>query len=460
MPERQGETPEIDVTALMEEIRARIRRRQPELSPPDTASPRPNDSVATDVAALQSDYDIYHLHFTSHRRVLGRLVVLAKRLLRQLLTPILERQLAYNAANARVAAYLYQRLDELPQQRAALQALSERLDGVQQQQTAALRALRAELLEQLAEMVTGQLQALREQQARGFQELRDAVMSRLDALAKSQDHIRELERSVLRLKTELRWQEQRLDRVLEEARKRLPGPFTGEQLQSLAEEERHALDGLYVTFEDRFRGSREEIKGRLRVYLPIIREAKLDADDALVLDLGCGRGEWLELLREEGVRARGVDLNQVLVDACRQQGFEVVAGDALEHLRSLPDASVGAVTAFHLIEHLPFEVFVKLLDETVRVLRPGGVAIFETPNPENVLVGSYTFYLDPTHRHPLPSPLVQFMVEARGLCRVQVMPLHPVPEACRVAEAAGEVAQRFNEYFYGPQDYAVIGWKV
>jgi SAM-dependent methyltransferase len=104
-------------------------------------------------------------------------------------------------------------------------------------------------------------------------------------------------------------------------------------------------------------------------------------------------------------------------------------------------------------------VLVKLMDEIVRVLKPGGVAIFETPNPENVLVGSYTFYLDPTHRNPLPSAVVKFMAEARGLCRVEVMPLHAL-EAYRMEEAGLEITKRFNEYFYGPQDYAIIGWKA
>jgi hypothetical protein len=98
------------------------------------------------------------------------------------------------------------------------------------------------------------------------------------------------------------------------------------------------------------------------------------------------------------------------------------------------------------------------LDETVRVLKPGGIAIFETPNPQNVLVGSCNFYMDPTHRNPLPSPMLRFLAEARGLCRVSVLDLHPYPEAFHLD--GSELATRFNQYFYGPQDYAVIGWKV
>jgi SAM-dependent methyltransferase len=138
----------------------------------------------------------------------------------------------------------------------------------------------------------------------------------------------------------------------------------------------------------------------------------------------------------------------------------VTEGEAIAYLLAQPPSSFGAVTGFHIIEHLPFDTLIKLFEETVRVLKPGGLAIFETPNPENVLVGSCNFYYDPTHRNPLPSAMVKFLAEARGLCRIEIMNLHPYPESYRVEEGDLDVAQRFNEYFYGPQDYAIIGWKV
>ena len=301
---------------------------------------------------------------------------------------------------------------------------------------------------QVRDSVTETLQAQQEQCSRTERTLADADI-----------RIVELERIGLRLKTNLGLQERRLTMFLEEARKRLPDPLSQEQLQIMAEEERHALDALYVSFEDQFRGSREDIKERLRVYLPTLKQAQLGTDEMPVLDVGCGRGEWLELLKEQSLRAQGIDVNRILVEECQRQGLEVIERDVIVYLRTLPDASLGAVTGFHIIEHLPFEVLVKLMDETVRVLKPGGVAIFETPNPENVLVGSYTFYLDPTHRNPLPSAVVKFMAEARGLCRVEVMPLHAL-EAYRMEEAGLEITKRFNEYFYGPQDYAIIGWKA
>src|SRR5262249_51947932 len=157
-------------------------------------------------------------------------------------------------------------------------------------------------------------------------------------------------------------------------------------------------------FHDDFRGTREEIKDRLRVYLPIVKEV----GPGTALDVGCGRGEWLELLRDEGVQARGVDLNRHMIEDCRQRGLDVVPMDALTHLRGIPDASLAAVCGFHLVEHLAFDAFIMLLDETVRVLRSGGVAIFETPNPANLLVGSCNFYQDPTHRAPIPTGLARY----------------------------------------------------
>lgn len=231
-------------------------------------------------------------------------------------------------------------------------------------------------------------------------------------------------------------------------------------MRGIADEAKHALEALYVSFDDQFRGIREDIKSRLRVYLPLLKEVKLGSDTLPILDVGCGRGEWLELVQEEDLRVQGIDLNRVLVAECHSRGLEAIEGEAVSYLSSLPQNSVGAVTGFHIIEHLPLDGLVRLLDETVRILKPGGVAIFETPNPENVLVGSHNFYLDPTHRNPLPSATVKFLVEARGLCRVEIVNLHPYPESQQLEDTGLDIVKRFNRFFYGPQDYAVIGWKV
>jgi SAM-dependent methyltransferase len=214
------------------------------------------------------------------------------------------------------------------------------------------------------------------------------------------------------------------------------------------------LDELYSALEDRFRGTREEIKERCRIYLPYIQALP----DPIVIDLGSGRGEWLELLNEAGIEARGVETNRVAIAQCRERGFDVVDDDVITYLRSLAGASVAAITGFHIIEHVSIDALVTLLDEVLRVLRPGGLAIFETPNPENVVVGSNFFYLDPTHKHPLPSELMEFLFDNRGFAPVEVLNLHPW-DSGRVA-GEGELAERFNGFFFGPMDYAILGWKT
>jgi|SRR5919199_256497 O-antigen chain-terminating methyltransferase len=276
-------------------------------------------------------------------------------------------------------------------------------------------------------------------------------------------HLKDLDERYFRndsyLKNDLAQQKRLIALFLEEARQRLPEPFNPEQLQTFVQEDQHLLDAFYVAFEEYFRGSREDILNRLKVYLPLIEEAKIGTAESPILDLGCGRGEWLELLRESSYTARGIDTNRVMIEQCRNRGLEAFESDAITYLQSLPDASLGAVTGFHIIEHLPLPVLIELLNQTARVLKSGGLAIFETPNPQNILVGSNNFYIDPTHRNPLPSTLSKFMLENTGLTSVKIMNLNPYQESYKVS-GSEQIVERFNDYFYGSQDYAVVGYKV
>jgi O-antigen chain-terminating methyltransferase len=218
------------------------------------------------------------------------------------------------------------------------------------------------------------------------------------------------------------------------------------------------LDGFYAAFEDAFRGDRASIKSRQAAYLPYLSRGHAGTSDAPVLDIGCGRGEWLELLGENGLAARGVDLNALFVEQCRNHGFEVIHGDAVACLAALPDGALGAVTGFHIAEHLPFDTLVGLLDEVLRVLRPGGTLILETPNPENLLVGALNFYDDPTHRNPLTPRAMDFLARQRGYSATEILRLNPYPPSFHVVDPS-PLAERFNGLFYGPQDYALIAVK-
>lgn len=217
-------------------------------------------------------------------------------------------------------------------------------------------------------------------------------------------------------------------------------------------------DQLYVDFENVFRGSREDIKGRLKIYLSTIEESIKSKETCGILDLGCGRGEWIELLKENGYKAKGIDMNQVMIQLCKDLGLDVELNDAFNYLSQLEDSSLGLVTGFHLIEHLPYEKQIKLIDEIFRVLKPNGLMVLETPNPQNILVGSGTFFIDPTHVKPMFPDTLRFLAEKRGFKNVEIKLLNPL-ESFNILEDS-IVAERMNKHFYGPQDFAVVGWKI
>jgi SAM-dependent methyltransferase len=214
------------------------------------------------------------------------------------------------------------------------------------------------------------------------------------------------------------------------------------------------MSDFYKAFEDRYRGSRETVKERLRVYLPFLAALRRRGAEGRVLDLGCGRGEWLELLRETGVAAAGVDVDEGMLASCREAGLAVHAGDLLSNLRECAAESLDVVSAFHVVEHLPFSRLQAVVQEALRVLRPGGLLVMETPNPENLSVGAAGFYLDPTHVRPLHPGLLAFVPEHYGFARVKILRLQE-PSAL----AQGAVPTLLNVLRDVSPDYAVVAEK-
>jgi O-antigen chain-terminating methyltransferase len=230
-------------------------------------------------------------------------------------------------------------------------------------------------------------------------------------------------------------------------------------------DDKPSLEEQYASFEQTFRGEREQIKLRAMHYLNTLAGAGIEpGDEGVVLDLGSGRGEWLEVLAEHGYHGRGVDSNRGVLKASEARGHEVVEADALDYLRAQPGGSFAAITSMHMVEHMPHPVVIRLLDEALRALRPGGVLILETPNPENVLVGSCMFYMDPTHLHPIPPPLLQWTVQTRGFEQVEIERLSESRGSSDLKPVSDEVpgAAQINQmvaWFTAPPDYAVIARK-
>lgn len=230
----------------------------------------------------------------------------------------------------------------------------------------------------------------------------------------------------------------------------------------------------YLAFENAFRGSPDDIRQRLSAYVPLF-EGRQD-----VLEIGCGRGEFLALLQERGISARGLDLNEAMVQETRDRGLQAVRADALEYLTALPDASLGGVFAAQVVEHLEPGYLGRLVETATHKLRPGGLVVFETINPTCWVAFFESYIRDLTHVRPLHPETLQFLLRAAGLSKVDIKLTSPVPEAQRLArmpwqftfddpavrdaftaivDGVNAHADALNARLFSFQDYAVIGEK-
>jgi O-antigen chain-terminating methyltransferase len=223
----------------------------------------------------------------------------------------------------------------------------------------------------------------------------------------------------------------------------------------------------YVGFEHAFRGSPEEIRRRLDAYVP-----KFEGQTG-VLDIGCGRGEFLDLLRAHGIAARGVDLNAAMVDEARARGLDATPADALAYLQAQPDASLGGIFAAQVVEHLQAPYLLALLETAAHKIRPGGLIVLETINPACWVAFFESFLRDPTHVWPLHPETLQYLLRASGFDRLEIEYTSPVDPSARLlplARPAGDASSiadvvdtmnenldKLNARLFTCQDYAVIG---
>ncbi|MCM3881413.1 MAG: class I SAM-dependent methyltransferase [Vicinamibacterales bacterium] len=220
----------------------------------------------------------------------------------------------------------------------------------------------------------------------------------------------------------------------------------------------------YVGFEDRFRGSQREISLRMEDYLPLLASA------SDVVDVGCGRGELLDLLKRHGVTARGVDVNLAMVELCLSRGLSVEAGDALGYLARQPDASIGGLVAIQVVEHFEPAYLSTFLETAYQKMRPGAPIILETINPACWMAFFETYIRDLTHQRPLHPETLRYLVQASGFQNVDVQFRQPVgegdkldrvgsvpaPDMASLANAINAHADKLNARLFSWMDYAVV----
>lgn len=213
----------------------------------------------------------------------------------------------------------------------------------------------------------------------------------------------------------------------------------------------HFQDVDWLKFAEKFRGSESAIQQRQQIYADRFR------DHAPVLDLGCGRGELLEVLRQAGIQATGIDLNDDSLAVCRAKGLRAESADLFTYLSALPDSSLSGIVCSQVVEHLPPERLPELIRLAHAKLRAGGLLALETPNPECLAIFATHFYLDPTHRHPIPPALLSFYLEEAGFGRIEVERLSPASESM---PSLNELPEAFRKEFFGALDYAVFARKL
>jgi O-antigen chain-terminating methyltransferase len=212
-----------------------------------------------------------------------------------------------------------------------------------------------------------------------------------------------------------------------------------------------ALPFDYSRFAERFRGSEDYVKRGQKFYVPYFAGCKN------VLDVGCGRGEFLDLMREAGVPARGIDLSVESVNLCQQRGFEAEVADLFSYLEGLHDASLDGIFSAQVVEHLPPNRLPEMIRLAAQKLARGGVLAIETPNPQCLAIFATHFYLDPTHVRPIPHALLSFYMEENGIGHIEVHPRSPAMESM---PALASLPDDFRDAFFGGLDYAIIGRKL
>jgi O-antigen chain-terminating methyltransferase len=272
----------------------------------------------------------------------------------------------------------------------------------------------------------------------------DSVLKLIDALSEQADANARARENADRLLREL---EERLVRL---ERRRVAGPAGAPAVTVAAQSAATALPD-YFAFESRMRGSVEAIRERQRHYVEDFQGA------APVLDIGCGRGEFLSLLRDAGIEARGIDADADMVAYARGEGLEVTQDDVVQHLDALPDGSLGGIFMAQVVEHLPPAALVRSLQLGAAKLRPGGLLVAETINPLSPLALRH-YFADLTHAQPLVPETLELLARQAGFASTETRFLNEPAE--RLAEPDDPViaanVRRLNEVLFAPLDYALL----
>jgi SAM-dependent methyltransferase len=447
---------EINVEEIMTKIRENIRRRQTagELLPDTdsiitstsknvTITPF-NDTIGRDISSINANWDIHNNSYfiSSHRPSIGKILVKARRLVhgevRRYVDPVISRQTEFNASTVRILNQTSQKIEDL--------------DLKISQQEMELNRYFSYLQEELSKNISLQEQELIQKISQQDEELNASIQI---CVAKNFHDVFSKFDTDLRLRVGLA-------HLLEE---RIQDGLTQ---KSRALESISPVDTNYFLFEERFRGSRDDIKQRQLAFLPYFEKC------SRVLDIGCGRGEFLEILKDHAIGGIGVDSDTDMVAYCRSRQLDVTHSDALAYLETLEDKSLDGIFIDQVVEHLEPDYLMRLLALCHQKMKFGYHIVVETVNPLS-FVSFVNFYIDMTHKRPVHPETLQYLISASGFRECEKKFFSPVPDEGRLKKVEWTAdmneterknvddynhnIEMLNTILFGAQDYAVIGKK-
>jgi SAM-dependent methyltransferase len=450
---------EINVEEIMAKIRENIRRRQAagELPPdPDSVigSPSKNcpegesdDAIQRDLSYINSNWDIHNNSYfiSSHHPYIGKFLVKGRQLVygevRRYIDPMISRQTEFNASTVRIITLASQRCAELNQR--------------QQELETAFSSFKLESDKKIADCITtvkGELDSKIELTTKELTTVKGELDSKIELT------IKEL---FIQMDVDIHsrvW----LAHVLED---RVQQGLVQKSAPPVSSSKENTN---YFLFEERFRGSREDIKQRQLAFLPYFEKC------SRVLDIGCGRGEFLEILKNHDIGGIGVDSDPDMVAYCRSRQLEVEHSDAIDYLETLEDKSLDGIFIDQVVEHLEPNYLIRLLALCYQKMKFGYHIVAETVNPLS-FISFVNFYIDMTHKRPVHPETLQYLLSAAGFRECEKKFFSPVSDEGRLKKIVGTAemnetesknvdvynhnVEKLNTVLFGAQDYAVVGKK-
>jgi SAM-dependent methyltransferase len=473
LPEIQND--EINVEAVMGKIRENIHRRKSageSLPDPDTLTAHLsfvgsnsdfNRSTLHDLTYINSNWDIHNNSYfiSSHHPYLGKMLVKGRQIVhgevRRYVDPVISRQAGFNASAARIINQTTQKCSDLEEQSANLRRQCANLE----EHCANLEkhCVNLELsseghtqkLKELEDSFFSGQRILDQKISRCIEMVDTAIEGKIDE--RIQDHLSQMNENI----HEMAW----LAHILENRiRKELGQKNSGLPIPS--------AELNYYLFEERFRGSRESIKQQQLAFLPFFENC------STVLDIGCGRGEFLEILRDHNIGSIGIDIDPDMIQFSRSRKLNVELIDAITYLEKIADNSIDGIFIDQVVEHLEPDYLVRMLSACFQKMKPGGNIIVETVNPLS-LASFFNFYLDMSHHKPVHPLTLHFLLESVGFRRNEIKYYSEIPEEVKLQkihsnEKISDTEQKIlntynsnieqlNNLLWGPRDYAIIGRK-